>query len=133
MMLSIVILAVLGFCIALYVFLLERKVRQQPDYKAVCDLSDKISCTKPIRSPYGYLFYVSNGTAGVLLYAILAILAAFDMRVLVLIAAIVASLVSLFLAYLLYFKIKALCLLCTSLYIINFIILYLSITSFLKR
>lgn len=129
MMLSLVLLATIGLCISTYVFFLERKIRQLPEYKAVCDLSDKISCTKPAKSQYGSLFYISNGTTGIFFYLLVIIFALFEQRILLLTAAIAACIVSLFLAYLLYFKIKTVCLLCTSLYIVNVIILYLSIRS----
>ena len=123
MMLTIVLLAVAGFCISAYTFFVERKIKQTATYKPVCDISDRISCTKPMQSPYANLFYVSNATMGMLFYVGIGILAWLDMFTLVLVGAVVSALTSCFLAYLLYVKIKVLCLLCTSLYIINALML----------
>jgi vitamin-K-epoxide reductase (warfarin-sensitive) len=119
----ILILALIGFCISLYTYNLEQKVKANPDYKPACDISDNISCTKPIKSEYANLFYVSNALVGIVYYVLIAALAYFHAYTLLLIAAVAGVLVSLVLAYLLYFKIRSLCLLCTSLYIINILIL----------
>ncbi len=125
MMPAIILLAVIGFCISVYTYLLERKIKVMPTYKPVCDISDRISCTKPMLSPYANIFFFSNALASTAYYIVVAILAALDAYRLLFFAAIAACLVSVFLGYLLYFKIKSFCILCTSLYIINFLILAL--------
>ncbi|HEX2978019.1 MAG TPA: vitamin K epoxide reductase family protein [Candidatus Babeliales bacterium] len=124
------LLAAIGFFISLYAALTERKVSEDQNYKAACDLTDTISCTKPMKSEYAHLFYISNSFTGMIYYATLAVLAYFHIPLLVMIMAIGGALFSCFLAYLLYFKIKALCLVCTSLYIINFLLLLLAIKNF---
>ncbi len=130
MFLLFIILAVIGFSISLYAYMVERKIRKVPTYKPVCDISDWVSCTKPMKSPYSDLFFVSNALVGMIFYIVIAILAVLNAIALLLVASIVACTVSSALAYLLYFKIKALCILCTSLYIINAILLFLSIKNF---
>lgn len=125
----IIILAVIGFCISLYTYHLEQKIKVNPDFKPACDISDTISCTKPIKSEYANLFYVSNAFMGIVYYVIIAALAYFHAHTLLLIAAAGGVLVSLVLAYFLYFKIKSLCLLCTSLYIVNILILIFALIS----
>ena len=123
MILSIFILALIGFCIALYDYIVEQKIKKTPDYKPACDLSDRISCSKPIKSEYGNLFLISNALVGMLFYALIAVLAWFNASMLLLITAIAGCLFSVFLAYILFFKIKSLCLVCISLYFINVLIL----------
>lgn len=125
MMTAIIILGVSGFVISVYTYLLERKIKRNPEFKPACDLSDRISCTKPMLSPYANIFFFSNAIVSTAYYILVIILAAIDSPKLLFIAAISACLVSAFLAYLLYFKIKSFCILCTSLYIINILILIL--------
>lgn len=125
MVLSIVIFAVLGFCISLYTYIAEYMVRTNPTFKPFCDLSDRISCTKPMKSRYAKIFYISNALVGMAFYAFMILLASMDAIKLLLIAASLSFLVSVMLAYILYVKIKALCLLCTALYIINITMLVL--------
>lgn len=120
----IIILAIIGFCISLYTYVLEKKVKENPAFKPVCDLSDRVSCTKPMKSPYANLFFFSNATVGMGYYVLIGLLAYFNMPQLLLIAAIGGVIVSCILAYILYVKIQSLCLLCTSLYIINALILF---------
>lgn len=123
----IIILAIIGFCISLYTYFIEQKIKTTPSYKPVCDLSDRVSCSKPIQSIYGNIFFISNALAGMLYYILIAALSWFHFDMLLLVAAIASCIFSLYLAYLLYFKIKSFCLLCTSLYFINFLILFLAI------
>lgn len=126
-MISILILAAIGFCISVYTYLLEQKIKVQPNYKSACDLSDRVSCTKPMKSPYGAIFYFSNAIIGAAYYLMVIVVALLNMHTLLLFATICGCIVSAFLAYLLYFKIKSLCLLCTTLYIINIMLLILVI------
>ena len=127
MIFVIFILGLVGFCISLYTFCLEKKVKQDANYKPVCDLSDRISCSKPMKSSYANLFFFSNAFVGIVFYVLILLLAYFDALMLLRVVVIGGCLVSCVLAYLLYFKIKSLCLLCTSLYAINFLLLYFSL------
>lgn len=120
-------LATLGFIISLYAYITERKVKDDPNYKAACDLSDTVSCTKPMQSEYANLFFISNSFLGMAFYACIATLAFFDAAQLLFFASLMSCVFTCYLAYVLYFKIKSLCIICTSLYIINFSLLALSI------
>jgi uncharacterized membrane protein len=122
-MLVLLILSALGFCISLYAYIIESKIKRDPTFKPMCDISDVISCSKPVTSPYANLFYVSNAFLGMLYYVSVALFAIFHVYSLLLIAALMACIISAILAYFLYFKIKTLCLVCTALYIINILIL----------
>lgn len=127
MMLIIIILAAIGFCIAAYTYFTEKKFQKDPSFKPVCDISDKISCTKPMASPYANILFVSNAIIAMLFYVVIAIFALLHIKVAVLVTATAGVIGSLFLAYLLFFKIKTLCLLCTSMYLINILILIFAI------
>lgn len=126
MLLSIIILSSIGFCISLYSYITEKKIKQDPTFKPVCDISDRISCTRVMKSSYANIFFFSNALVSMLFYLLVAIFALCDAHSLLLGATTIGCLVSCILAYLLYVKIQAVCLLCTSLYVINFILLYLS-------
>jgi vitamin-K-epoxide reductase (warfarin-sensitive) len=126
-MVVIMALAAVGFCISLYTYLLEKKVKAAPDYKGFCDLSDTISCTKPMKTQYANLFYYSNAFIGMVFYLVVILLAYFKATSLLILATTAACAFSALLAYFLYFKIKSFCLLCTSLYIINILLLLLSL------
>jgi vitamin-K-epoxide reductase (warfarin-sensitive) len=127
MLIRILVLAAVGFCISVYTYFLEKKIKEQPNYKPVCDLSDRISCSKPMKSPYASIFYFSNAVVGIAYYLMIIVLALLQMHSLLLFATAAGCIFSAFLAYLLYFKIKSLCLLCTTLYVINILLLILAI------
>lgn len=130
MMIWFIVLSIIGFSISLYTYIVEQKIKSASSYKPVCDISDKISCSKVMKSQYSNIFFFSNAVIGMAFYILVAVLAFLHATKLLLIAAICACLVSCVLAYLLYFKIKSFCILCTSLYIVNFLLLILSISHF---
>lgn len=127
------ILAVIGFCISLYTYLTEKKIKESPEYKPLCDISDRISCTRVMKSEYSNIFYFSNALVGMLFYIFIAISALLDATNLISIGVIIADIATCVLAYLLYFKIKSLCILCTSLYVINIIMLILIVLKYLGK
>ena len=122
-MIIIMILAALGMIISLYTNVLEQKIKKMPSYRPMCDISDAISCTKPMKSKYASLFYISNAWLAFAFYALVFVFAALHQQTFLLITVIAGCLVSCIFAYLLYFKIKSLCILCTSMYVINVLLL----------
>lgn len=122
-MIVILILAFLGISISLYTNVLEQKIKKMPSYRPMCDISDAISCTKPMKSKYGALFYISNAWLAFIFYVLVFVFAALHLETLLMVTIIAGCFVSCFFVYLLYFKIKSLCLLCTSLYLINVLLL----------
>lgn len=126
MVIVIFLIAIVGFIISLYSYLLQRKVEVDPNYHATCDINDRISCTKPMRSEYTNIFYISNSIVGMAYYGIVAILALGSYHTVLLITSVGGVAVSTYFAYLLYFKIKAICIICTVLYLINIVLLCLT-------
>lgn len=126
MIISLFILSFVGFCISMYGFFIEQQIKQNVTYKPACDISDRISCSKPLLSKYGKLFFVSNSVLGILFYMSMMILAAYGLKILLFYGALLSVLVSIFLAYILFFKIRTLCLLCVSIYVINILLLLYS-------
>lgn len=125
-MLSVLIVSFVGLCICLYGLYIERKLVHDQNYKALCDLSDRASCTKTFLSPWGKMLGISNILLGAFFYTGMIALAWLDQGALLFAGAVSACLVSLFLAYILYTKVKTFCLLCVSLYVTNIILLVLT-------
>ena len=126
MITSIFIIAAVGFIVSLYSFFIEQKLKYNPAYKPVCDISDRISCTKPFTSSYGNIFFLSNAVIGIFFYAFIMILAWCEYAMLIFYCSLVAVIISIYLAYILYTKIKSLCLLCTAIYAVNLALLVVS-------
>lgn len=120
------LLSIAGFLISLYGFYIEQKLKTNPNYKPICDISDRVSCTKPIKSPLGKLFGISNTIVGMFFYSVMIVLSWIGLYQMVFVGAIGACLVSLYLAYILYFRIKTFCLICTITYAINAALLLVS-------
>jgi vitamin-K-epoxide reductase (warfarin-sensitive) len=127
MLSTIIFLSLLGFSLSFYAYILEKKIKSNPTYKAVCDISDTFSCSKPLLSEYGEIFGFSNSLLGMLFYATMAILAFLGRTNLLFYLSVASLFASAFLAYILYFRIKTVCLICTTIYGINillFLVMY---------
>lgn len=118
-MVTIVVVALVGLCISVYGVMVERSVLQNEQYKAVCDISDMVSCTKTFVSPYNKLLGISNIWASLLYYCAILSLAFMGLTDVLFILSCIGLVTSVVFAYILYFKIRTVCLICTSLYIIN--------------
>ncbi len=127
----IIILCVIGFAVSAYGFFIEERLKKDPSYKPACDISDKASCSKPFKSSFSRMFGISNTIVGMLFYAAIAFFAWFGWYQLVILGSAAACLVSLYLAYILYAKIRTLCLICTSTYLINGVLLVVSVGYYL--
>ncbi len=126
MLTSVVIISSVGFLLCIYGLYVERKLKLNQSYQAVCDLSDKVSCTKTFLSPWGKMLGVSNICVGLLFYAGMILLGLLNQGGLAFVGAISACVASIFLAYILYTKVKTFCLLCMSIYIVNILLLLVS-------
>ncbi len=63
-MIFIILLALAGIVISIYAYTVEMNISKNPEYKPACDISDKISCSRVMRSGYGKLFGISTGLFG---------------------------------------------------------------------
>src|SRR5438105_14304268 len=109
------ILAILGLIIALYGITVERALKQDMQYKAACDISDTISCTRPMLSQYNSMLGISNSLAAAIYYAIIIALILLQQSQLLMFVITGGLIATAVFAYILYFKIRSLCLIFTSL------------------
>lgn len=115
----IIIAALLGIAISWYTYMLEESIKKNAAYKPACDLSDKFSCSAPLKSSYGHLFFISNAQMGLIYYTTLLLTTFLELKAITLLLTTIGLLYSLYLAYILIVKIKSICIVCISLYLIN--------------
>jgi len=123
----IILLAIIGLIISVYAYYVEKRIMANAAYKPACDINDTISCTKPLTSTYAKLFFVSNTLVGMLFYLAIGIAAYLDASTIALALSCAGVIMTVVLAYLLYFKVKAFCLVCTSIYLVNVLLFYAAI------
>ena len=121
---SILVLGVIGFLLSWYSYYAEKKFCRTRR-KMICDINDKISCTKAFTSVYGKTFGISNSIYGMVFYLVVLISSFYDIRY-VFYLSILSVLGSIYLAYILYFKVKSFCLVCSSIYLVNILLLIFS-------
>ncbi|KAK7163914.1 vitamin K epoxide reductase complex subunit 1-like protein 1 [Siphateles boraxobius] len=131
-----------GILISLYAFHVEREKTRDASYRAMCDLSSSISCSKVFTSRWGRGFGLlgsifgndsavnqPNSVYGIFFYVfqLLLGLTASAMAALILMTTSIASVMgSLYLGYILYFVLKDFCFICVTTYLLNFILFVLN-------
>jgi vitamin-K-epoxide reductase (warfarin-sensitive) len=113
------LLAAAGWLLSLYALFIEKKLKLNPNYKPICDISDNASCTKPILSEYGKIFGVSNAFLGTAFYLLLFFVAWRGFAHAAFWLSVMACLGSIIFAYILYVKVRSFCLICNAIYLIN--------------
>lgn len=121
-MLLLIILSIIGFVLSCYAYMIEWKFKKVPGYKPLCDISERVSCLKPLTSSFANIFYFSNAIFGMLFYLTVVVLAFFNIVNFLFILSVFSLIMTIALAYLLYFKVKSFCLICSLIYIVNFMI-----------
>jgi len=124
--LAMIILALCGFLISSYSFFIELRLKKDRNYKPACDLSDYVSCSTPVMSEYGKIFGFSNALTGIIYYFLIIFSVIMRLPYVVFVLAVTGLFVSFFLAWLLYFRIRTFCLLCSLTYVVNIILAILS-------
>ncbi|KAL8176538.1 UNVERIFIED_CONTAM: hypothetical protein K2H54_036080 [Gekko kuhli] len=140
------LLCALGLALSVYAFHVETSKERDANYRAMCDISSTISCSRVFTSRWGRgfglvagllgshsLFNQPNSIFGIAFY-ILQILLGFSNSGLAVIALLGSSLVSiagsLYLAYILFFVLHDFCVVCVSTYLLNSALLFLNYKRF---
>ena len=125
MIYSIIILSFIGIILSIYAYSVERKSKKQENYKAICDINERMSCSKAFSSKYGSILGISNAIKGIFFYIILIILSFISLKA-VFYLSILSLLGTVYLVYVLYFKLKNFCIVCTLIYLVNILLLIFS-------
>ncbi|KAJ0015918.1 hypothetical protein NQD34_014208 [Periophthalmus magnuspinnatus] len=135
-----IILCVLGFVLSIYALHVELSRESNPDYRAMCDLGQYVSCSKVFTSRWGRGFGLvqifvgqesplnqPNSVLGIVFYTLqLGLGLSFSQRaaVFLVLASWVSVAGSLYLASILVFVLGDFCMVCVSTYAINFALLF---------
>ncbi|XP_029648744.1 vitamin K epoxide reductase complex subunit 1-like protein 1 isoform X2 [Octopus sinensis] len=143
-----IIFSFVGILLSIYALYVEIRKEADPTFKAVCDLGNNVSCSKVLTSKYGRGFgivealvgkenfmNVRNCNLGILFYAAQIILSFFPGYIPIYMlywSALISVLGCVYLAYILVFVLKDLCILCMATYVINACILVLNYSAYNK-
>jgi vitamin-K-epoxide reductase (warfarin-sensitive) len=122
------ILSFIGLILSVYALNVRVKASASKDksYKPLCDVSERVSCTKAFSSSYGKTFGMPNPVYGIILYMIIIVLAFLSREDIMRYFIYFMLLASVWLAYVSYIKQKNFCVVCSGIYLIN-ILLFLSL------
>ena len=122
----VILTAMLGVLLSCYAWYIEKKKKKEKTYQAACDINKKISCSKAFTSPYSHLFGISNSLLGIGAYSTIILMALLQPTT-ILFLTLPGFLMSLYLAYISFVKLKNFCVVCMGIYLINIILLILSL------
>jgi vitamin-K-epoxide reductase (warfarin-sensitive) len=122
MMIIVMAISLVGLVISAYGIIVERKIQQDALYKPSCDISTMVSCSRAFLSPYGKMLGISNILASTIYYLVMIVVAAMNYASLALMLSFAGLILSIGFSYILYFKVKSLCPICTSLYAVNIVL-----------
>ena len=114
-------IALIGLILTLYSIYVKKKLEKVKNYRPICDINENISCTKAFKSKYYSILLIPNTYYG-LAYYLSVMLLSFNNQNLIFYFSVPALIFSIYLAYITYFKLKNFCLVCSGVYIINFLI-----------
>ncbi|XP_060884224.1 vitamin K epoxide reductase complex subunit 1 [Labrus mixtus] len=133
-------LCVFGLCLSVYALHVELSKERDPDYRAMCDLGESVSCSKVFASRWGRGFGLvqfffdkdsllnqPNSVLGIIFYTLQMGLGMFVSKkavVFLVFSSWVSVAGSLYLATILTFVLGDFCMVCVSTYIINFALLF---------
>jgi vitamin-K-epoxide reductase (warfarin-sensitive) len=120
------LISLIGLLISIYGFYVQRKKNKNSSYKAVCDINNKFNCSNSLTGEYSKHFGIPNTVYGMFFYTILFILSFLEFPLLIFGLSTIAFLGSFYLAYILYFKVKDVCLVCNAIYLTNLLLFVFS-------
>jgi vitamin-K-epoxide reductase (warfarin-sensitive) len=119
------IIALIGFLISWYAYHVKISLGLK-NYKPWCDVAENISCSKAFSNKYSELFLLPNAVLGMLLYFLTYIFALFNKIEIIFFLALLASMISLYLAFISYVKQRNFCLVCSASYLVSFLLLFVA-------
>uniref|UniRef100_A0A8C7PDQ3 vitamin-K-epoxide reductase (warfarin-sensitive) n=2 Tax=Oncorhynchus mykiss TaxID=8022 RepID=A0A8C7PDQ3_ONCMY len=136
------LVCVLGILLSLYAYHVETEKARDSNYRAMCDVSNSISCSKVFTSRWGRGFGLlgsifgidsamnqPNSVYGIFFYIfqlLLGITVSAMAALIVMTTSILSVMGSLYLGYILYFVLKDFCIICITTYALNFILFMLN-------
>jgi len=119
--------AIIGVLVSMYAWQTERAFAKDPSHKALCDINDRMSCSRAFTSTYGRIAGISNALLGTGFFLVfLGLTFLLSPRSLIILAGL-SVLGSLILAYFSYVKMRNFCIVCSVIYLINILLLLFSI------
>jgi len=136
-----------GLALSLYAYYVEEMMEASAgDYEPLCDVSERVSCSKVFNTTFARGFGLvdkvvgadhwlnqRNPVYGVAFYAAMVFLSLFDVHFFIklqIFLAVLSNAGSVYLAYLLAYVIEAVCVVCVATYAVNFLLL---VSSVLRR
>eukprot|EP00112_Aurelia_sp_Birch-Aquarium-sp1_P006568 Seg1721.15 transcript_id=Seg1721.15/GoldUCD/mRNA.D3Y31 product="Vitamin K epoxide reductase complex subunit 1-like protein 1" protein_id=Seg1721.15/GoldUCD/D3Y31 len=133
----------LGIVVSLYALYVEISKFEDNEFRAMCDISEAVSCSKVFTSKYGTGFgiiapifgersvlNVPNSLYGIAFYLLTMVLGFAKsnqtVAVLLLLSSWLACVGCIYLAYILYFILEDFCVVCVTTYVLNFFLLFLN-------
>lgn len=118
-----VVFSVVGFLLSCYALYVSFRSKDK-SYTAFCDFSENVSCSKVFGHKYGSLFGAKNSYFGMFFYLLIVLSYYLFSDALVYLVSF-GLVVTFVLAYLLWFRVKNFCLVCSLIYVVNVVLFFI--------
>jgi len=112
---------IFGFFLSIYALYEVTRLNKDPNYKPICDFSELASCSRAFFSREGNHFGLPNPFFGVLFYIMCFIALTLRLEIVLNYLLLFGLVSTVYLGYVLYFRIKSICVVCTLIYLVNII------------
>ena len=132
---SVTILCLVGISLSLYAFYVETRATGDRSYRAACDISERMSCSRVLTSRWGRGFgllpedsplNIPDSLVGLIYYCLSIILnrshTSKTIARLRVIFSVMTIFGSMYLGYILYFVLQDVCVVCCGMYLVNFLL-----------
>lgn len=117
-----IILAFIGLLLSAYAYRVTMHLKKIPSYTPLCDISERVSCKRAFIAKESHLFILPNSGWGMFYYFIIILLFENLWYEWAFYLSTIALAISLYLAYVLYFKQKNFCVVCWATHLVNLLL-----------
>lgn len=123
---DLLLLSLIGLMVSLYAYAVRLRIRRDRTYKPLCDISEKVSCSKAFSSGFATTAGIPNPLFGILFYCGCALISLTEPGLMIWLA-VPGFIAVLYLAVISYIIQRNFCVVCSTVYLINTLLFLLAV------
>lgn len=116
------VLCFIGLILSIYAYRVTVNLKRMPQYKPLCDISNRVSCKRAFNAKESHLFIVPNSLWGMVYYFVAIMFIEYNWLLWAFYLSTIGLIVSLYLSFILYYRHKNFCVICWAIHLVNLFI-----------
>lgn len=125
-MISVIVFSIVGFLLSGYAYRIGQLAGKKKNFNALCDINEAVSCSKAFSSEYAHHLGASNAFWGMLFYTGTFVLGLLSEGFYLFVLTTLGVIASVYLAYMLFARLRITCVVCVMIHLVNLILFFLS-------